>query len=170
VLGNDNNRPDIVSIATTFPDGRICGGGPLPVLHVSVSSPLSPHEALERLTDFSPARAENWAGVDDSNLTVHDHGDGWAEVTEGNKIGWERERYTWDAAAGTVSAVTVKSNIWATGSGWNYTIMPDGTGSRVEVTAVRNGYGVKGKLVGALLSLVGKRLIISSTTAALADR
>jgi hypothetical protein len=125
---------------------------------------------LQRLTDFSPARAKNWANVDDKNLIVHGHGDGWAEVTEGNKIGWERERYTWDAAAGTVSAVTLNSNIWASGSGWNYTIMPDDTGSRVEVTAVRKGYGVKGKLVGALLSLFGKRLITSSTTAALAAR
>jgi hypothetical protein len=142
----------------------------LPVLHVSVTSPLPPQEALRRLTDFSPARAAAWTGVDDDNLIVHDKGDGWAEVTEGNKLGWERERYTWDAAAGTVSAVTVNSNIWASGSGWNYTIMPEGSGSRVEVTAVRKGYGIKGKLVGALLSLVGKRLITSSTTAALADR
>lgn len=142
----------------------------MPVLHVSVTSPLPPQEALQRLTDFSPARAAAWTGVDDDNLIVHDKGDGWAEVTEGNKLGWERERYTWDAAAGTVSAVTVNSNIWASGSGWNYTIMPEGTGSRVEVTAVRKGYGIKGNLVGALLSLVGKRLITSSTTAALADR
>lgn len=142
----------------------------MPVLHVSVTSPLPPQEALQRLTDFSPARATAWTGVDDDNLIVHDKGDGWAEVTEGNKLGWERERYTWDAAAGTVSAVTVNSNIWASGSGWNYTIMPEGTGSRVEVTAVRKGYGIKGKLVGALLSLVGKRLITSSTTDALADR
>jgi hypothetical protein len=139
----------------------------LPVVHVSVTSPLPPQEALQRLTDFSHARAEAWAGVDD-NLIVHDKGDSWAEVTESNKLGWERERYTWDAAAGTVSAVTLNSNIWAPGSGWNYTIMPEGTGSRVEVTAVRKGYGVKGKLVGALLSLVGKHVITSTTTAALA--
>ena len=141
----------------------------MPVLHVSVISPLPPQEALQRLTDFSPDRAKNWTNVDD-NLIVHGQGDGWAEVTEGNKIGWERERYTWDTAAGTVSAVTLNSNIWAAGSGWNYTIMPDGPGSRVEVTAVRKGYGVKGKLVGALLSLFGKRLISSSTTTALAAK
>jgi hypothetical protein len=142
----------------------------LPVLHVSVASPLPPREALQRLTDFGPSRAEAWAGVDDDNLVVHGTGDGWAEVTEGNKLAWERERYTWDAAAGTVSAATLSSNIWAPGSGWNYTIMPEGTGSRVEVTAVRKGYGIRGRLVGALLSLIGKRLITSSTTAALAAR
>ena len=142
----------------------------MPVLHVSVTSPLPPSEALHRLTDFSPSRADSWAGVDDNNLTVHGRGDDWAEVTEGNKIAWERERYTWDAVAGTVSAVTLNSNIWAPGSGWNYTIMPDGTGSRVEVTAVRKGYGIKGKLVGVLLSVVGKRFITSTTTAALAAR
>jgi hypothetical protein len=48
--------------------------------------------------------------------------------------------------------------------------MPDGAGSRVEVTAVRKGYGIRGKLVGAVLSLIGKRRITSSTTAALAAR
>ena len=142
----------------------------MPVLHVSVTSPLPPREALQRLTDFSSERAKYWANVDDKNLIVHGHGDGWAEVTEGNKIGWERERYTWDAAAGTVSAVTMSSDIWASGSGWNYTIMPNGTGSRVEVTAVRKGYGIKGRLVAGLLSLLGKRLITSSTTTALAAR
>jgi hypothetical protein len=142
----------------------------LPVLHVSVTSPLPPREALQRLTDFSPMRAKNWPGVNDNTLIVHGKGDSWAEVTEGTKIAWERARYTWDASAGTVSAVTLNSNIWAPGSGWNYTIMPEGTGSRIEVTAVRKGYGIKGKLVGAALSVIGKRLITSSTTAALAAR
>jgi hypothetical protein len=142
----------------------------LPVLHVSVSSSLSPQETLGRLTDFSTARAEAWAGVDEDNLIVHGKGEGWAEVTEGNKFAWERERYTWDASAGTVSAATLNSNIWAPGSGWNYTIMPDGAGSRVEVTAVRKGHGIRGKLVGAVLSLIGKRLITSRTRAALAAR
>jgi hypothetical protein len=142
----------------------------LPVLHVSVTSPLPPREALQRLTDFSPTRAKNWPGVNDNTLIVHGKGDSWAEVTEGTKIAWERARYTWDASAGTVSAVTLNSNIWAPGSGWNYTIMPEGDGSRVEVTAVRKGYGIKGKLVGAALSVIGKRLLTSSTTAALAAR
>jgi hypothetical protein len=118
----------------------------LPVLHLSVTSPLPPQEALQQLTDFSPERGKSWPGVDANSLTLHDQGEGWAEVTEGNKIAWERERYTWDAAARTVSAVTLNSNIWAGGSGCNYTIMPDGTGSRVEVTAVRKGYGIKEKL------------------------
>ena len=57
----------------------------------------SPHlsrlqEALRRLTDFGAERAESWPNVDVNNLTVHDRGEGWAEVTEGNKIAWERER------------------------------------------------------------------------------
>ena len=133
----------------------------------TVHSSLSPSEVMAVITDFGPDRARWWPNVDEAHFTVHDQGADWAEVTEGTGMGWERERYTWDAAAGTVSAVTVNSNIWASGSGWNYTIMPEGTGSRVEVTAVRKGYGVKGKLVGALLSLVGKREITSSTTAAL---
>jgi len=89
----------------------------LPVLHVSVTSPLPPQEALQRLTDFSPERARNWPRIADNSLIVHDRGEGWAEVTEGKRIAWERERYTWDATAVTVSAVTLNSNLWAPGSG-----------------------------------------------------
>jgi hypothetical protein len=157
-------------VSDRFPDDVSEEERPLPVLHVSVTSPLPPQEALQRLTDFSSARAKAWAGVDEDNLILHSTGDGWAEVTEGNKLAWERERYTWDAAAGTISAVTLNSNVWAPGSGWHFTIMPDGAGSRVEVTAVRKAYGIRGKLVGAGLSLIGKHLITARTRAALTAR
>ena len=65
--------------------------------------------------------------MDDSNLTLHDSGDNWADVTEGNKIGWERERYEWDAKKGAISAVTTESNLWGPGSRWDYTLTPQGT-------------------------------------------
>ena len=81
----------------------------MPVVHVSVTSPLPPQEALQRLTDFRPARAEAWAGVDD-NLIVHDRGDSWVEVTESNKLGWERERYTWDVVPGWQARDHVQHN------------------------------------------------------------
>jgi hypothetical protein len=132
-----------------------------------VRSPLSPAEALRVLTDFGPGRAESWPGVDDDHLTLHDHGEDWAEVTEGNSIGWERERYAWDAEAGTVSAVTLDSNLWAAGSRWDYRLTPDGTGTRVELTLTRNAKGIKGTLISALIPLIGKRMITSGLRQAL---
>jgi hypothetical protein len=131
----------------------------MPTVTTQVQSPLSPAEALRVITNFGPSRALDWAGVDEEHLTVHDSGEDWADVTEGNKVGWERERYSWDAAAGTISAVTKESNLWAVGSRWDYTITPRDSGSQVEVTVVRTGKGVKGKLVGALLVLIGKKMI-----------
>lgn len=139
----------------------------MPTVTTQVQSSLPPDQALAVLTDFGPARAEAWPGVDDEHLTVHDQGEGWAEVTEGNRLGWERERYSWDAAAGTVSAVTLDSNLWAAGSRWDYRLTPSGSGTRVDVTLVRKAKGLKGTLISALLPLIGKRTVTKGLSQAL---
>jgi len=139
----------------------------MPTLHVLVDTPLDPAEVIRRLTDFGPGRADAWVNVDPGGVTVHQQGPNWAEVTEGNKIGWERERYTWDADSGTVSATTLDSNLWATGSGWDYKITAQHSGSRVEVTARRIGKGILGKITAALFTVAGKSFIRSVTAKAL---
>jgi hypothetical protein len=136
-------------------------------VRISVSTTVAPDQVLRILTDFGPSRAGAWAGVDEEHLQVHDQGPDWADVTEGNKIGWERERYTWDAAAGTVSAVTTDSNLWGPGSRWDYKLTPQEGGTRVDVTVQRNGKGFKGKLIGALLLIVGKPMTRAGLTGAL---
>ena len=88
------------------------------------------------------ACAELWRDVYTEHLTIHDQGDTWADVTEGNPwplIGlvWERLRYDWsqpDVVAGTVT----DSNIFKPGSSWEIRAIPEGDGSRVEITAVRH--------------------------------
>jgi Polyketide cyclase / dehydrase and lipid transport len=137
---------------------------------VTISSSLPPDEVLHVLTDFGPDRAKAWAGVDPEHLTVHGSGPDWADVTEGNKVGWERERYSWDSVAGTVSAVTTDSNLWGPGSRWDYKLTPEGAGTKVEVTLQRRGKGIKGKLIGALLPLVGQKMITASVSGALKSR
>lgn len=139
----------------------------MPTIQVSVVTSLSPHEVVGRLTDFGPSRAKAWANVDQNTVKVHDQGPNWADVTEGNRLAWERERYEWDTETGTVSSVTTDSNLWQPGPAWSYraTSQPDGT--RVEVTARREGKGVKGKAVSVLLSIIGKRMIKSSTASVL---
>ncbi len=87
-----------------------------------------------------PRRAELWRDVYVEHLHVHEQGETWADVTEGNPwpIGlvWERLRYDWsqpDALRGTV----VDSNLFRPGSTWEIRATAADGGSRVEVTAVR---------------------------------
>lgn len=142
----------------------------MPVIHTTVTTALAPAEALRILTDFGPGRAEAFPNVDQSTLVVHEVGPTWADVTEGNKLGWERERYDWDADAGTIAAVTTESNLWAAGSRWDYRITPDGTGSTVRVRLERHAKGWQGHLVAALIPLLGARTVRSGVARALGAR
>lgn len=111
------------------------------------------------LTDFGPDRATRWPNLDDSHFTVHEHGPDWAEVTEGNALGWERERYSWDVKAGTVNIDTLESNLWGPGSGWRYELTPTARGTDLLVTLTRVPSSLRGRLVGALIPIVGSRAL-----------
>ena len=131
----------------------------MPTAHFTVHTTLPPGEVLEFFTDFGPDRASKWPNTDEAHFEVHDRGPGWAEVTEGNTMGWERESYTWDAAAGTVTIDTLESNLWGPGSGWQYRLAAAGGGTDVHVTLNRAGKGVRGKLLGALIPVAGARVV-----------
>ena len=131
----------------------------MPTTRFTVHTSLSPSEAMVVLTDFGPDRSRRWPNVDDAHFTVHELGPDWAEVTEGNAMGWERERYTWDSAAGTVAIDTLDSNLWGPGSGWRYELTPAGDGTDVQVTLTREARSFRGRLVGALIPLVGGRAL-----------
>ena len=131
----------------------------MPSAHFSVRTSLSPSEVMKVLTDFGPDRAKVWPNIDSGHFMVHEVGDDWAEVTEGNSMGWERERYSWDASAGTVTIDTLDSNLWGTGPGWRYQVTPDGTGSTVQVTLTRTGKSLLGRVVGVLLPIAGGRAL-----------
>src|SRR5688572_25768383 len=109
----------------------------VPRVDVVVTSSASPEHLLEEARDFTDRRAELWRDVYTEHLTVHERGETWADVTEGNRwpIGlvWERLRYDWsepDVLKGTV----VESNIFKASSKWEIRATPaDEHGSRVEV-------------------------------------
>jgi hypothetical protein len=131
----------------------------MPTTRFTVHTSLSPSDVMELMTDFGPDRARRWPNIDDAHFTVHDSGPDWAEVTEGNAMGWERERYEWNATAGTVAIDTLESNLWAPGSGWRYQLTPSDGGTDVQVTLTRVASSLRGRLVGALIPILGARAL-----------
>jgi hypothetical protein len=75
------------------------------------------------------------------HLRVHEVGEAFAEVTEGNPwpIGyvWERLRYDW-SQPGSVRGVVTDSNTFKPGSTWELWATRANRGSRVEVIGVRH--------------------------------
>jgi hypothetical protein len=131
----------------------------VPSTTFTVHTSLTPDEVLTLLTDFGPERVSRWPNIDQAHFAVHDRGETWAEVTEGNTLGWERERYAWDAAAGTVTVETLESNLWGPGSGWEYRLLPADGGTDLHVTLNRRGRSLRGRLVGALIPFAGARAL-----------
>ena len=127
----------------------------MPKTQFTVHTSLSPSAVLGLLTDFGPDRPEKWPNIDEAHFTVHELGATSADVTEGTAMGWERSHYAWGSAAGTVTVDTVESNLWGPGSGWLYELTPADGGTDVHVTLTRAGNSLKGKLIGALIPIVG---------------
>ena len=127
----------------------------MPTTEFTVHTSLSPSEVLDLLTDFGHDRAKNWPNVDAAHFEVHAQGPGWAEVTEGTATGRERERYEWDASAGTVTIETLDSNLWGPGSGWRYQLTPRAPGTEMHVRLTRVPKSLPGRILGALIPVVG---------------
>lgn len=91
---------------------------------------------------------------------MHAQGDGWAEVTEGTASPsvWGRERYEW--SGNVVRGTIQESNIFRPGSTWELRVEPrPGGGSVAHVSVHRRTYGVKGRLLGAIVQLLGTRMM-----------
>jgi hypothetical protein len=112
----------------------------MPRVHVVDDSTARPERVLEAARDVTPRRAELWRDVYLEHMTIHDRGETWADVTEGNPWGpwlvWERLRYDW-SEPGVVKGTVVESNLFKAGSTWEIRAAPAGSGSRVEIVALR---------------------------------
>jgi hypothetical protein len=110
-------------------------------LKVVINSPLAPERILEATYDFSGRRPDVWPNVHRKYFEVHSLGEVSADVTEGTKsgpiFGWERCDYDW-SQPGVVIATVTDSNVYLPGSSWEVRATPDGAGSRVEMTWLRN--------------------------------
>lgn len=113
---------------------------------------------LEAARDFSARLAELWRDVYVEHLHVHERGETWADVTEGNPwpppfgLVWERLRYDW-SGRNSVRGTVVESNLFKPGSTWEIHVAPTAEGgSRVEIVAMRHLKG-RGRLLWPLFPL-----------------
>ena len=117
----------------------------MPKVHVVDESSASPEQVLEAARDFTPRRADLWRDVYVEHMTIHDQGETWADVTEGNPWGpwlvWERLRYDW-SQPGSLRGTVIDSNLFKPGSTWELHVTPAEGGSKVEIVAVRHLKGL----------------------------
>lgn len=128
-------------------------------IHLNETTTSTPEQFVAALTDFGPGRSEIFGRSADDYLRVHDQRPGHADVTEGSGGIWERLDYDW-SDPNRVVMKTTDSNIWSDRSGHTYTFtrQPDGR-TDVDVVVVRDGKNVKGRALGLLLGVAGKRVL-----------
>ena len=131
----------------------------MPTIRLTATTTATPEQFIAAVTDFGPGRSKIFGNTDDSQLIVHDSGPAWADVTEGKGPVWERLRYDW-SDPNRIRMTTTDSNIWGGASGHSYTFerRPDGT-TGIDVVVVREGKNAKGRVVGALVGVVGRRFL-----------
>jgi polyketide cyclase/dehydrase/lipid transport protein len=129
-------------------------------LQFSADTSVPPERVLEAITDFSDRRPEIWPSISRKYYEVHEVGDKWAEVTEGSDMMggiWARERYEW-SEPNTARATIMDSNIFKSGI-WELRVEPRDGGSHVEINYHRQSKGLKGRLLGAMATLMGRRVL-----------
>ncbi len=128
-------------------------------IHLKATTTATPEQFVAALTDFGPGRSELFPNSADEYLEVHDQGPDHADVTEGSAGVWERLRYDW-SDPNRIVMTTTDSNTWGGKSGHTYTFtrQPDGT-TAVDAVVVREGKNLKGRALGAVLAIFGKRVL-----------
>ncbi len=90
---------------------------------------------------------------------MHDQGADFADVTEGSNGVWETLHYDWSDPQRVV-LTTTDSNAWGGDSSHTYTFtrLPDGK-TEVDAVVVRDGKNLRGRALGVMVGLFGKRLL-----------
>ena len=128
-------------------------------IRVATKTSLPPERVLDAGRDFSERRADVWSNVNVKHLEVHEHGETFADVTEGTWVVglfWERSRYDW-SQPGLVKATVIDSSVFEPGSTWELRATPCDGGSEVEIVLHR-GFrrGPKGRIASAVHHTAGK--------------
>ena len=131
----------------------------MPTIHLHQTTNLTSEQYIAGLTDFGPGRAKLFPNSADEYLTVHQQSRAEADVTEGSGGVWERLHYDW-SDPNHVVLTTIDSNLWGGASGHTYTFTRQPNGSTdIDVEVVREGKNFKGRLLGFVLSTIGKSVL-----------
>jgi hypothetical protein len=132
---------------------------PMATLHLHQTTTLTPEQYIAGLTDFGPGRGKLFGNSTDDYMKVHSLSATKADVTEGSSGIWERLDYDW-SDINHVVLTTTDSNLWANSSGhtYDFTRRPDGL-TDIDLTVVRNGKNLKGRLLGLVVGTVGKGVL-----------
>jgi len=128
-------------------------------IHLHQTTTATPEQFVAGLTDFGPGRSKLFPNSADDDLKVHSQGPDYADVTEGSGGVWERLRYDW-SDPNHVVLTTTDSNVWGGASGHTYTLTrhPNKT-TDIDVVVVREGKTFKGRMLGIVLGILGKRVL-----------
>src|SRR3954452_10696235 len=128
-------------------------------IHLHQTTTSTPEQFVAALTDFGRGRKDLFPNSADDYLEVHDRGPTEADVTEGTSGIWERLDYDW-SDPNRVVMTTTDSNTWGGNSGHTYTFtrQADGT-TDLDVVVVRDGKNIKGRALGIVLAIFGKRVL-----------
>jgi len=128
-------------------------------IHFHQTTTLTPEQYIAGLTDFGPDRSKLFGNSADEYLKVHQLGRTEADVTEGSGGIWERLHYDW-SDPNHVVLVTTDSNMWGGASGHTYTFTRHPNGATdIDVDVVREGKNFKGKMLGLVLSTIGRGVL-----------
>jgi hypothetical protein len=128
-------------------------------IHFTEITTSTPEQFIAGLTDFGPGRAQLFANSSDDFLKVHAQGPGYADVTEGSGGVWERLHYDW-SDPNHIVLKTTDSNLWGGASGHTYTLHRRAdSATTIDVSIVRQGKNLKGRLLGTVLGLFGKSVL-----------
>jgi len=131
----------------------------MPTIRLHETTTATPEQFVAGLTDFGPGRSKLFGNSADEDLQVHDKTADQADVTEGSRGTWERLRYDWSDPHHVVLKTT-DSNTWANSSTHTYTLTPRPDGKTdVDVVVVRHGKNVKGHLLAAAFTVIGKSFL-----------
>jgi hypothetical protein len=125
-------------------------------IHFHQTTTSTPAQFIAGLTDFGPGRSKLFSKSSDGYLKVHHQGLHEADVTEGSGGVWERLHYDW-SDPNHVKLTTTDSNMFGGASGYTYTLRRERNGTTdVDLVIVRDGKGLKGRVLSALLGTVAK--------------
>jgi len=128
-------------------------------IHLHQTTTSTPEQFIAGLTDFGPGRAKLFGNSTDEYLKVHHQGPKEADVTEGSNGIWERLKYDW-SDPNRVVMTTTDSNLWSNSSGHTYTFTRRRDGmTELDAVVVRDGKNIKGRLLGLVLGIFGKRVL-----------